>query len=251
MITSVTDRETLDRAIGGYSDIYAGKVRSFADGYGFGYPFCRFWVQDGSLAVCAYYTDAAIAGELNGDPEELRGFLTCAGIRRVLMPYELYERLGLPGKADAVHLMCRGSDVKNTVGSDKESIETDAPLGQIYEIVRSVFDIDCDKWYTDISHMLRHGIARIYRLGNGTCAIRMYASLGAAYLSYVCTKPELRGKGLASRLIRGICRLEAEEGNDTYILCGDNLRGFYERLGFLEAGRAADITFTNRTREAL
>ena len=138
--------------------------------------------------------------------------------------------------------MCGKNGVKSSVETAKEQIKTDVPLGKIYEIAARGFDIDRDKWYTDTSHILRHGTAAVYMLEDAACAVRMYSSRGMTYLSYVTVLPERRGEGLAVRLLHGICEKEAAEGCRTYVFCTDKLRGLYERAGFCCVGYAADMT---------
>ena len=244
MITAVTDRKTLETLLGSKHDIYTEKIRAFAEGYGFGYDFCTFAAQDSTAVMCSYYGDATAA--LVGEPDseqasELAAYLTFGQYKRVLLPYRLCKRLGLSENAEKLCLMKCNGDVKKTDDCDKEKPVTDCPLGEIYEIVSGGFDIDRDMWYTDTSHMIRHGISRAYVLGSAACALRMFASGGISYLSYVCTRPEARGRGLATALLAHICAENAADGSKTYVFCRDELRRFYENAGFVLAGYAGEI----------
>lgn len=244
MITAVTDRGTLETLLGEKRDIYTEKIRALAAGYGFGYDFCTFAAQDNSAVICSYYggATAALTGELtDSQTEELAAYLTFGQYDSVLMSYPLCERLGLSGSAEKLCLMKCNGDVKKTIGYDKENPVTDSPLSEIYEIVSGGFDIDRDMWYTDTSHMIRHGIARAYVLGGKACAIRMFASGGISYVSYVCTRPEARGKGLATALLAHICAENAANGIETFVFCENKLRPFYESAGFELAGKAGTI----------
>lgn len=235
MIRAVTDIGTLYRALGNKPDVYTEKIRSFADAYGFGYDFCRFWAQDNSAVMCSYYGDCtvSVSDGLSGDRvEELSGFLSSGMFRRLLVPYPLSKAHGLAGLTDEAVLMRWTGDVKKYDVIDKEDIRSDVSIGQVYEIARTAFDIDPDTWYTDTSHMLRHGTAKLYMLEEGCCAVRMFASNGISYLSYVCTLPSRRGNGLAGRLLRGICTEETQNGNNVFIFCEEALAGFYEAVGF-------------------
>ena len=245
MIALIESPEELNAALSGITaDVYTEKIRAFAEGYGFGYSFCRFWRQDSGAVICGYYSDAAAvchAPLTDTQAEELAGFLTRTQFGHILMPYPLYERLGDCPDAEKTLLMKWSDDVKFSVDCDKGRLQTDVSLGQIYEIVRSGFDIDFDKWYTDTSHMLRHGIAGVYMLGNSTCAIRMYSSSGISYVSYVCTLPEQRGTGLAGKLMKLVGITEKQKGNDTFVFCRNELRHFYESAGYSCVGYGADI----------
>ena len=244
MITAVTDRATLETLLGTMRDVYTEKIRAFAEGYGFGYDFCTFAAQDNTAVICSYYGDATAArtGELNdGQAAELEAYLTFGQYKRVLMPFSLCERIGLSESASKLFLMKCNGDVKKTIGYDKEKPVTDSPLGEIYKIVSSGFDIDRDMWYTDTSHMLRHGIARAYTLAGEACAIRMFASGGISYVSYVCTRPEARGAGYATAILAHICAENAANGAETFVFCEKDLRPFYESAGFRLAGYAGEI----------
>ena len=246
MIRLVSDNAELDRALSGAPDIYAEKIRSLSAAYGLGYPFCRFWVQDSGAVISGYYDSGTVASPCEridrDDAEELAAFLCCGQFTRLLMPYPLCEKLGLAETAEKTHLMVYPRSAVKYDDIDKDVKETDISLDQIYEIAASGFDIDRDKWYTDTSHLLRHGSAGFYLLDGSACAVRMFSSDGISYISYVCTRPEKRGLGLAKRLLRHICAREcAENGAQTFIFCKDELRQFYEDTGFTACGLAADI----------
>lgn len=244
MIKAITDRSSLYRALGNEHTVYTEKIRSLADAYGFGYDFCRFWAQDGGAVIGSYYGEATVAacGRIGkARSAELAAFIGCGQFVRALMPYSLYEKTGgVPG-AEKLLLMKAGNGIKKTDDIDKVLTGTEVSIGEIYEIAKSGFDIDFNKWYTDTSHMLRHGSARLYALDGASCAVRMFASGGISYLSYICTVPGERGKGLAGRLIAHICAQEAGSGNEVFLFCAEELEGFYRKCGFEPAGEAVQI----------
>ena len=240
MIRAVTDSAALYRALGDDITVYTEKIRSLAEAYGFGYDFCRFWVQDGGAVIGSYYGEATAAdcGHIGkARSSELAAFLCCGQFSGVLMPYSLYEKTGSYG-AEKLLLMRAGDGIKKTDDIYKVRTGTAVSIGEIYEIAKSGFDIDFNKWYTDTSHMLRHGTVRLYALGSSACAVRMFASGGISYLSYICTVPEERGKGLAGSLLAHICAEESACGNEVFLFCAGELEGFYHKCGFEPAGEA-------------
>lgn len=246
MIRLISDMRELDHALGSAPDIFTERIRTLALAYGFGYPFCRFWVQDGGAVISGYYdsgTVTAPGGIGEEQAGELAEFLSCGQFTRLTMPYPLCEKLGMCGTAQRTNVMVYPDGIKYCDEINKELPRTDVSLEQVYEIAKSGFDIDYDKWYTDTSHILRHGIAGVYVLDRCSCAVRMFSSRGISYLSYVCTLPEARGRGLAARLVQYICAAEHERGNRTFVVCTDELRGFYERAGFVPDSFAADIVY--------
>ena len=245
MIEKITGKAALNSALNGIKDVYTEKVRSFADAYGTGYDFCTFYKQTGGTLISNYYGSATVAksGKRTGDRlAELMEFLTCGMFKKVLMPYESFEASNIDANYEKLNLMVYRNDIKISDDIDKVITVSEDSVGEISEIIADGFDIDCNKWYTDMSHMLRHGTARLYTLEGKACAVRMYASSGITYLSYVCTRKADRGQGLASKLLNGVCGMETAAGNEIYIFCRDDLKGFYENNGFDIYGEAAELT---------
>ena len=105
-------------------------------------------------------------------------------------------------------------------------------LSAVYEILKTAFDIDFETWYTDMSHRIRHGIAKARTLENSALIVQ-YDLNGEALLSQIATVPEKRGQGSASRLIKAVCGELSDSA--VYVLCQDDLIPFYSRIGFEKA----------------
>ena len=246
MIRMISDKARLYSALGGEHTVYTEKIRSLADAYGFGYDFCRFWAQDGGAVIGSYYGEATAAdcGHIGKTRRsELAAFLGCGQFIRVFMPCGLYDDQDIETRAEKRLLMKARNDIKKTDNVDKVRVYPDVSVGEIYEIASAGFDIDRNTWYTDISHMLRHGTAQLYALDESACAVKMFSSGGISYLSYICTLPQERGKGLARRLLAHICAGEAESGNEVYLFCAAELENFYLGCNFDRCGEAADLRF--------
>lgn len=245
MIQKITDINLLYGALDKNRDIYTEKVRALAGAYGCGYDFCGFYKQTGGTVIGDYYGSAVVAkcGARAGDRlAELMEFLMCGKFRKVLMPQCSFEASGINANTKEMLLMsCMNVPVK-TDDISKLSVDPNGNLSEISEIVIDGFDIDINKWYTDISHNLRHGISEIYVLENKACAVKMFSSSGLTYLSYISTRKSARGQGLASRLVGSVCAAEAAKGNTVQIFCDPSLSPFYESLGFTETSRAAELT---------
>lgn len=228
----------------GNPGVYSEMLRSLYRAYGTKYDFCRFYVQDGGAVLSYYYGSGVLScpDDLTAvKARELSEFLQCGIMKKVLMPFETAQSLGVETNASELFLMCFDNDIKITDIINKDAVSTQNSLGEIYEIVSDGFDIDRDTWYTDTSHILRRGIAEAYILDGSCAALKMFSSDGISYLSYISTRKSARGKGLAKKLIRFICKTETEKGNSVYLFCKKELKGFYESLGFVQTGRAAEI----------
>lgn len=108
-------------------------------------------------------------------------------------------------------------------------VKNDPPLGEVYEVLKTAFDIEFEPWYLDMSHRIRHGVSSFRMLEGSVLAVQHNLN-GEALLSQIATLPEARRHGNASRLILSVCAELA--GSAVYLVCGDELKGFYERIGF-------------------
>ena len=245
MIKKTFDKELLYKYLDKNRDIYSEKIRALAEAYGMERDFCSFYIQTGGTVISDYYKSAVVAncGKRAGDRlAELMEFLTCGIFRKVILPYTPFDISNTDANISRLCLMRYAGGVREHDETDKEILESDFSISDIYEIASDGFDIDFNKWYTDTSHMVRHGISRLYALGKNACAVKMFSSSGITYFSYVATRESERGKGLATRLLQSICSAELQAGNTSYVLCGPGLKGFYENVGFVQEDEAAEIT---------
>ena len=118
-------------------------------------------------------------------------------------------------------------------------VESEPPLGEVYKILSSSFDIGYEHWYADMSHRIRHGVAKARRLG-GSALIIQHDINGEALLSQIATIPGQRGRGNAARLISSVC---AElSPSEVYVICEDELLPFYQKIGFEKTANKFIIT---------
>ena len=206
--------------------VEAQKIRALLLAYGTNYDFCRFYVSedvilcetDGSFVVCE-------AGEV-GDISELADFFNFNGFSEIFCSEAA-------GKRFSDCLEC-GSHVVNQMrfcGTPVEcsEVETEPPLDEVFGILKTSFDIDYESWYVDMSHRIRHKVAKVRRLGGSVLTVQHDIN-GEALLSQIATRPEGRGQGSASRLILAVCAELCD--SDVYVICEDSLLAFYQRIGF-------------------
>lgn len=99
-----------------------------------------------------------------------------------------------------------------------------------------------DSWYVDLSHRIRHGYGHITTYQqNGrciSCAVTVAEAPDAAVIGGVCTHPDYRGQGLASRCVQAILQ-EKDLSNRRVYLTVENkeLIPFYKHQGFEIAGK--------------
>jgi GNAT superfamily N-acetyltransferase len=94
-----------------------------------------------------------------------------------------------------------------------------------------------DGFWVDAHIRRNHGVADVWGMRESrklaSTAGAWAITPGAAYLACVETRPEARGKGYASALVRGLVARHA--GKTCSLMCGAALIGFYAKLGFTPA----------------
>lgn len=204
--------------------VEAQKIRSLLLAYGTKYDFCRFFTGE-NLVLAQLNGDFVISDFGETDFGELAEFLNFSGFSEIFCSYylgQILEKL-LDVKRESVNLM-RFAGV-----SEKNELEILAPA-DAYQIIKTGFDFEFEPWYLDMSHRVRHGVSRLYGLDGAALAVQ-YNQNGEALISQVATLPEKRGKGCARRLISAVCAELLE--SEIFVLCEDNLLGFYEKIGFV------------------
>lgn len=206
--------------------IEAQKIRALLFAYGTGYDFCRFFVSedfilcetDGSFIVCETGNTDTIS--------ELSDFIKFNGFTEIFCSERMGEIIAkkLECTANKVNLMrfCGKSVIC-------DGVDCEPPLDGVFSILSSSFELDYSRWYTDMSHRIRHGVAKARCLDNSALIVQHDLN-GEALLSQIATLPEHRGKGNASRLILAVCK--ELSGSDVFVICDDDLLNFYSKLGF-------------------
>lgn len=208
-----------------YLGITAQKIRALLLAYGIEYDFCRFYFSDEFFI--SELSGEFVVSEIgcNPDCEELAEFFGYYGFTKIFCSEYVGEQLveNIRCRCEIVNLM-RFSGC----GIPCET-EHNPPLSEIYEVLKSAFDIEFESWYVDMSHRIRHGITAARRLGDSVLVIQHNLN-GEALLSQIVTTPQGRNKGNATRLIRAVC---AElSPNAVLVLCHNELVEFYTKVGF-------------------
>ena len=92
-----------------------------------------------------------------------------------------------------------------------------------------------DAYYADVRRKVNAKRAAVWAVrgadGAYIATAGAYALTGTdAYLSAVATRADMRGRGLASALVDGLCAALAPRR--IYLLCATGMRAFYEKRGF-------------------
>lgn len=214
--------------------IEAQKIRAMLLAYGTKLEFCRFYRQDncylakldGSLVL---YTDDT------ADYAELAAFLSMSGFSEIFCSTRAAEDLCQQAsfKRHDINLMVFRGQPK------KADVDYSPPLSDVFDLLKTSFDIEFEPWYLDMSHRIRHGVTRCAVL-DGACLCVQHDLNGEALLSQISTPPQLRRQGRAARLIKAVCGELAP--SEVFVLCEDGLVQFYKHIGFEPCGINSVLT---------
>lgn len=220
--------------------IFAGKILTLRDAYGVE-NCCRFYKQKQNLTISALGRDVVIAGASSSDPEELAAFLRMSDARTVLLPAPVMRQLEdfLPCEKRYNHIM--RYDCADNPNGFTDNLDRLPDLDVVFGIIKDEFPIEYSSWLTDLSHRIRHGFSVTYLLENASTVTALYDRDGTIFLTQVATLPECRGKGLATRLLRGVCGTYKASGKESVLICRDARLAFYEHVGFVKVGEAVNI----------
>lgn len=241
MIEKITDINRIYSLLSGKPDIFSGKIKALAESYGTGYDFLTFYGGDKGIVAAKYYNSAVISGNTE-DMEalsELKSFLPLLG-KGVLMSPGLSENLGISADCKKSCIMKFTDKAPREGDLTRDNVNNGLSYREIYEILKDGFDMSFDEWYVDMNHNVRHGISRIFTVGNFTTAALMFSVDGISFISAVATRPDMRGKGWASKLVRYIALNEGKLGNEACLICEEKLKGLYEGAGFTLSGYCAE-----------
>ena len=250
MITQI-DRKTAERLLKDADDVFALKIMSNLQAYD-GYDFHCLYAGQGVL-IGRYYNDLVIRtkGVIPEETaEELSLFLRVCGFKSALCGMETGTRLvnmGWGRAEENVLLKFAGALIPEgdqivPVGD----IALNPPLDEVFPVIKDGFpDVEYDGWYTDMSHRIRHGIAKVY-LYNGATVTAAADMNGAVYLTLLASAKAARGTGAAKNMLRSLGTQFEKQGKEPCILCREELVPFYNKAGFYAAGKAMTIYGVNQ-----
>lgn len=203
----------------------------------------RFYLS-GDRALLGLNTNTALLVGAPQDPEELTLFLSCTGVGRLFSDgwappdwerESFFRLLREPGAT------CPSTEpVGELFPSDSDTEYDPAPsAGDIIQLLEqssgNILSPEArDRLYADINIRRNHGCADI-------CGFRyqgrLVSTAGAwalttqeVYIACVETHPTVRRRGLATRLIEGLCNRYPDHSST--LICTQKLLPYYQRMGF-------------------
>lgn len=231
----IREIETEDELFGALNalpnDLFTGKLRALARGYGVSYPFLRFYLLGRSGMLARYYGSAVLSGSAGAEAAD---FVKMIPIHELFLPEETYRDAFSEFSARRLNILKYGGKAAPLSGDE---ILVNPPYESVFAILREGFPaLRFDEWYPDACHNVRHGIAAFYTLGESAaeCA---FAENGIAMLTAIAAKARSRGTGRTLRLVKSLAAHYARE-NEVFLVCEDRLVPFYEKADFQKSGNA-------------
>lgn len=225
-------------------DLFSARVlaaqRSYDDG------LC--WVQTAGgpqatpTAMCSVVDGFAIlAAKETADWEELIAFLQMQPWRQLQCSAEIAKQLPFP--VEWRSMLVRFDAPKMMPANDCIAIANDP--GEVYDILARCFPdmTNRNDWMADLALRWRRGTAKSWVMENTCAASALALTEGYAFLGALGTLPEARGKGLAGSLLTHIAN--ELTGREVWLSCREELRGFYESIGFQWAGKMTTLKREN------
>lgn len=211
---------------------YGKKIMAAYLAYGAKYDFCRFYAcedADGKTGtIHVYYAAMVIDGNVsNEDAETFINMIKPMTVEvsaetslQLTVEYQRYHRTLFRLKQGDTDINFPDVKINNC-------------MAESYIVLKESFENmgDFDKWYVDISHRIRHGVAELY-LYDSTTVTKSFDIDGYVFLSHIATAESERGKGTARRLLRCLAKKYNNEGREAYLFARDHRRSFYESIGF-------------------
>jgi len=110
-------------------------------------------------------------------------------------------------------------------------------LQDSYNVLHKIFDHSINsttyqRWYTDMSHRIRHDMTKVYT-HKGLCSATSYCNVeGQLLLVQVGTLSQARGQGLAKKLIHHVATDQQPIDRIVLLSQDETSDKFYEKIGF-------------------
>lgn len=221
---------------------YGRKILSLLLGYGTGYDFCRFFrmeakghfawlmLQNSTMLICMqddFPKDAETVKELSLFVEMHRPF-------RVEGSGKLLPILQLPSYRPLNRYVFRLTDGALSAQFDATSVNASPRLDDVYDILSEGFPnlIGYELWMADTSHMIRHGLRKLFTYQDMTTATAVYDIDDQVLIGQVATRVAGRGKGYARDFLHYLARKANQDGKTAILYALDIRKSYYEEISF-------------------
>ncbi len=204
------------------------RIKALFKAYGVGRNFISFFADEaGDILICAQDNFAVVYIKDESYIDEVSEFLALT-VNSVLSEFPL-------------NLNGYTVEIGNTYALNKwedvclPDVSNEIQIG--YELLSKVFTHSINsttykRWYTDLSHRIRHDMSRIYTY-QGVCSATAYLNdNGTIMIAQLATIEQERGKGLARQMLYHIAS-QTPNTKEIMLLSQDKISDkFYEKIGF-------------------
>ncbi len=230
-LISVTDEQLFEKLP--KDDPFAVKIKALYKAYGINTDFLYFYkITDTSSAkalLCRMNGVVTVSAFCEYDDAELYYF--CKFFGCILEGCDLDIQNRIP---------CESGNIITFRNVDCDSDPCVMDIKSAYGVMLSA-DSDSvtlpqyDDFYVDMSHRIRHGISLLYGTYEenqpiGAVLVSHIAD-ATSLISGVALKKEYRGKGFGKQLLMSVVASENKKGRTVYLMCKDELTGFYLKCG--------------------
>lgn len=216
---------------------FACRILSQLLAYGTGERFLEHWVQleDDKPTAAISRIDGNMTIFCEEANEELTEFINAVGFGTILADKHVFPQYR---GVEALMKFSSEAEVKAIEGDSTET-EHNPTIREVYSVLEKCkgegFEVpDFNSFYPDMSHRVRHGLARIFALRvNGqavSCCMTSAETDKCAIISGVATLPQMRGKGYAGRIVMDM--IGSLGDREVFVFCREELISFYNKLGF-------------------
>lgn len=212
-------------------DYYGDSIRALFEAYGTKYDFCRFYVGGGIVAAI-FNSALYICGDTD-DSTELEQYISMLAPYEIQLPEKLARRLRLADYVAKERILFAFQMPESIPEGE---LILNPPVEKALEIIAPAFNIkDKGLWMTDVSHRIRHGVSRLYMMGD-TAALMYFLNENRAFFGQIATAACARGKGSGRRFLYKIAEEFSEKGITATLFAKPERISFYEEIGFKRVG---------------
>ncbi|WMJ23877.1 GNAT family N-acetyltransferase [Paludicola sp. MB14-C6] len=204
------------------------KIKALFQAYGTQYDFVRFYANDSKNAIVSIQDNCAtLYCKDDSDLEEACEFISM--LSNEVLSEQPLRLAGYQEEIGNIYVCHRFEDV--TLDPLSHEIQ------DAYQVLSQVFSNDINdknypRWYTEISHRVRHGVSKVYTYQN-LCSATAYCNIdGQLFITQLATVEHARGQGLAKKLLYHIATHEKNVNRIVLLSQNKVSDQFYQNIGF-------------------
>jgi GNAT superfamily N-acetyltransferase len=256
---SLLDKNKIDEILSNSKEPHLTvKIHSLIKAYGTNQFFFKVWLNTEECIIARLDNSIYVYASNTKDFEEVTFFLSS-------IISNSNSKINISGKSNTIQKLAELMKLPYCIkyfniliNKQKEkyieadiTIDKNPKLESVYEVIKSCENVnftvgEFSNWYVDISHRIRHDCGQAYLISleqASACCLVSAKSNFAGLISGVAVKPQYRGNGFASILVKLACENLQQRAKLPVIECSDDMLPFYEKMGFKAVDRGAGLEF--------